>query len=201
MRRNGYPPRKEGIGDYAKKKTARYIERDEGQREEFVRTLEDLPDDAEIFYADEAGFEEYYSRTYGYAHRGERVYGEVAGKHFDRTSVAAAINEDNKITAPFAFKGCMNGALFQGWLEEIFVPCLTNPQQSVLIIDNATHHSKDAIQDTADGYGFRVIFLPKYSPDLNPIEKVWANIKNWLRLHMHEFGSFWDGLIHAFESR
>ena len=67
------------------------------------------------------------------------------------------------------------------------------------VIDNATHHSKNAILDIADEYGFKVIFLPAYSPDLNPIEKFWGNVKRRLRLHMHKFGTFWEALSHAFK--
>jgi hypothetical protein len=118
------------------KKTTQYMERNEKEREDFVHQVNSLPDDVEIFYADEAGFEEYYSRAYGYAHHGKRVYGKVLGKRCGRTSIVAALDENNNIIAPFAFKGYMNGDLFQGWLEEIFVPCLTNPEKTVLIIDS-----------------------------------------------------------------
>jgi len=93
----------------------------------------------------------------------------------------------------------MNADLFEGWVECIFVPCLVEPSKSVLIIDNATFHNKNRLWDIADEYGFRLIFLPPYSPDLNPIEKSWANIKNRLRLHMHEFSSFRLALTHAFK--
>ena len=97
------------------KKTPCYIERDEQERQEFIETIESLPEDAEVFYADESGFEEYYSRTYGYAPKGERVYGEVHGTRFERTSVIGAIDKDNEFTAGFAFKGYMNSDLFLGW--------------------------------------------------------------------------------------
>ena len=103
--------------------------------------------------------------------------------------------------AGFAFKGYMNSDLFERWLEQIFIPCVKNPKKSVIILDNASHHSKDKIQDIADENDISVIFLPKYSPDLNPIEKYWANIKNWLRLHLKEYDNFWDGFFHAFECR
>jgi len=160
-----------------------------------------LPDDAELYYADESGFEESYSRTYGYSQRGERVYGEVLGTHYGRTSIIGAINEADDFLAGFAFKGYMNSALFEGWLEHVFAPSLKNPGKSILFIDNATHHSKEAIFDIAEEFGFTVIFIPKYSPDLNPIEKYWANIKNWLRLHIHKFDSFWDAFVYAFGCR
>lgn len=163
--------------------------------------MNELPADAQVFYADEVGFEEYYSRTYGYAPRGERVYDDIPGTRFGRTSVVGAINANNEFFAGFAFKGYMNSDLFEGWLEQVFVPSLEKPKVSVLIIDNASHHPKGRIQDIADKYGFTVIFLPKYSPDLNPIELYWGNIKNWLRLYLKGFDSFWDGLIHAFGCR
>jgi len=133
--------------------------------------------------------------------RGERVYGEVSGTRYARVSVVGAINPNNEFLAGFAFKGYMNSDLFCGWLEHVFVPKLTSPEKSVLILDNASHHPKDAIQDIANEYGFSVIFLPKYSPDYNKIELYWANIKNWLRLHLYKFDSFWDGLIMAFGVR
>jgi len=155
----------------------------------------------EIYYADESGFDEDYSRSHGYAMRGERVFGEVYGTHFGRTSIVAALDKNNKLAAPFSFKGYMNGDLFEGWLEQVFVPCLTNPQKSLLVVDNATHHRKEAIYEIAEVHKFYVVFLPKYSPDLNPIEHIWACIKNWLRLHFRKFDSFADGLLHAFERR
>ena len=92
----------------------------------------------------------------------------------------------------------MDSGLFEGWLEYIFVPALKNPSKSVLILDNAPFHRKSAIYYIVDKYGFRVIFLPPYSPDLNPIEKLWANIKRRLRLHMHLFSTFKEALQHAF---
>jgi len=95
----------------------------------------------------------------------------------------------------------MNGDLFCGWLEHVYVPSLKSVRKSVLFIDNASHHPKDRILDIAEEYGFVVIFIPKYSPDYNKIEKYWANIKNWLRLYLQNFDNFWDGLIHAFGVR
>jgi transposase len=129
--------------------------------------------------------------------RGEKVIGNVSGKHFARTSIVAA-KHGSEIIAPFAFNGSMNGDLFEGWLEHILVPAFQNPAHSVLILDNASWHKKDAVYDLADEYGFKVIFLPPYSPDFNPIEKFWANVKRRLRLHIQEFSSFSDALAHAF---
>ena len=122
------------------------------------------------------GFDEYYSRECGYAPRGEKVIGKVSGMHFARTSIVAAKN-GSEIVAPFAFSGSMDGDLFEGWLEHVFVPTLKNSVKSVLILDNASFHRKNAIYDIANECGFVVLFLPPYSPDLNPFEKFWANVK------------------------
>jgi len=190
--------RKEGFRHYTKKNTIQYAERDEQKREEFISEIEALPEDTELHYGDESGFVEYYSREYGYALRGEPVIGIVSGSHFARTSIVAAKSAD-EVIAPFAFSGSMNGGLFLGWLEHVYVPALNHPSKTVLLLDNATHHPKDAIFDIAEEYGFKVMFLPQYSPDLNkPIENFWANVKRRLRLHMHEFPTFWDALSHAF---
>jgi len=173
------------------------VERDEKKRREFIEELESLPEDSELYYADESGFDEYYYREYGYAPRGEKVYGEISGKKFARTSVVAAKRGD-EIVAPFAFNGAMTADLFEGWVECVFLPCLSTPHKSVLMIDNATFHNKSRLEDIADEYGFRLLFLPPYSPDFNPIEKFWANIKNRLRLHLRDFDTFWSAFTYAF---
>ena len=174
-----------------------YKERDEVKRAEFIAEIEALPEDNELYYVDESGFDECYAREYGYAPRGKKVIGEISGRKFERTSIVAA-KKGKEIFAPFAFSGTMDGDLFEGWLEEILAPTLKNPDKSVIILDNASPHKKDRIYDIADDYGFKVIFLPPYSPDYNKIEKFWANVKNRLRKNMHKFESFWNALSYAF---
>ena len=93
----------------------------------------------------------------------------------------------------------MDGDLFEGWLEQVLVTVLKNPEKSVIFLDNASPHKKDRIYDIAADYGFKVIFLPPYSPDYNKIEKFWANVKNRLRKNMHNFFNFWDALSYAFK--
>jgi transposase len=125
------------------------------------------------------------------------VYGEVSGRRFARTSIVAAKCGD-KIVAPFAFQGSMDAGLFEGWLEQVLIPVLEHISRTVLILDNASVHNKLRLYELADDYGFRLIFLPPYSPDFNPIEKFWANVKNRMRLFMHNYSSFWHALTHAF---
>jgi transposase len=156
-----------------------------------------LPEGTELYYADESGIDEFYDRDYGYSHRGERVIGEVSGRKFKRTSIVSAYFNGKPI-APFEFDGSMDGDLFESWLEQIFVPELKNPEKSVLILDNASPHKKDNIYDIANKYGFKVVFLPPYSPDLNSIEKFGANLKNYLRNFSRFFKTIQDAIMNFF---
>jgi transposase len=158
-----------------------------------------LPEDTELYYGDECAVDEFYTREYGYALRGEKVIGEVSGRKFKRTNLVSAYLK-GKSVAPFEFEGTMDGDLFEGWLEHVFVPELKNPDKTVLILDNASPHKKDNICDIADEYGFRVIFLPPYSPDLNPIEKFWANLKIFLRNFSHLFKSIQLAIMIFFQT-
>jgi transposase len=189
---------------FTRKKTKSYKETDENERAMFVAEIMSLPPDSDLFYADESGFDEFYDREYGYAPCGVKVYGSVSGKHYVRTSIVAACRTDmsnpnggNEIVAPFAFQGTMDGDLFAGWAENVFVPMLTKPGKSVLLLDNASVHTSEMLADIAATYGFKIIFLPKYSPDFNPIEHWWANVKIRLRYNMRRFDSFWQALIFA----
>lgn len=68
---------------------------------------------------------------------------------------------------------------------------------SVIILDNASFHKSDEIIELAREYGCQIIFLPPYSPDLNPIEKVWANLKRYLRKCIKKFSQFREAITHA----
>jgi transposase len=189
---------------FTRKKTKNYKEADENERAMFVAEILVLPHDSDLFYADESGFDKFYHREYGYAPRGETVCSAVSGKHYARTSIVAACRTDmsnpnggNEIVAPFAFQGTMDGDLFAGRAENIFVPTLTNPGKSVLLLDNASVHKSEMLTDIAANYGFKIMFLPKYSPDFNPIEHWWANVKIRLRYNMRRFDSFFQSLMFA----
>ena len=158
-----------------------------------------MPEDSELYYTDESAIDEFYGREYGYAPRGEKVIGELSGQKFKRTNLVSAYFK-GKSVAPFEFEGTMDGDLFESWLEQVFVPELLNPEKSVLILDNASPHKKDNIMDIAYEYGFKVIFLPPYSPDLNPIENFWANLKIFLRNFAHNFKTIQDAIMNFFQA-
>lgn len=100
--------------------------------------------------------------------------------------------------APMEYAGTTDSVLFEFWFEN----CLLKEVQpgSVIVLDNATFHKKSVLPELAEKYGCKVIFLPPYSPDLNPIEKKWAWLKRKLRETLNNFDTFDDAIIGAFVS-
>ena len=84
-----------------------------------------------------------------------------------------------KSIAPFVFNGTCNTELFNNWVEQFLIKELTAGQ--VVVLDNATFHKSKKTKELIESVGCRVIFLLPYSPDLNPIEKFWANMKKWIK--------------------
>ena len=103
-----------------------------------------------------------------YAPRGQKVVAQISGKKFKRVNFAAGICM-GKWVAPIEYNGTTNSALFELWFEK----CLLREVKpgSVIVLDNATFHRKSVLPALAQRYGCSVLFLPPYSPDLNPIEK------------------------------
>ena len=147
------------------------------QRWLFRRELERLAPTA-VFYLDECGVDHRLYREYGRAPRGERIYQEVAGARRERTSIIAA-SQQNKLVAPLVFQGSCNTEVVDVYFEKILLPAL--PPGSVIVLDNARFHQSPTTQKLVESAGCRLLFLPPYSPDLNPIEHLWAAFKT--RLH------------------
>ena len=122
-------------------------------------------------------------REYAYAKRGKKVIGRISGKKHRRTGlVTAKLNK--KIVSPLQYNGSMDSALFEQWFEHRLIPEL--PSSSTITMDNASFHRKSRLIPIAEKYGHRIVFLPPYSPELNPVENFWA----WLRGKMKKFYLF-----------
>jgi transposase len=140
------------------------------------------------------GINKYLYREYGRAPKGVRVPGKIPGKKFQRLSIIAAKCED-EIVERHEYDGTMNSRLFEFWFMLLLKVI---PQGSSVIMDNASFHRKKTLKNMAEEAGCKVVFLPPYSPDFNPIEKVWANLKKFLRNHLNRFQSVSDGVCHYF---
>lgn len=127
-----------------------------------------------LVYIDESGFEPDAYRRYGWRLRGQKVHGERSGKKRPRISLIAA-RRGGDFLAPVLFPGTTNAALVNGWLKTML--CQELHPHSTLIFDNAAFHKKNDLEAIAQEQGHHVLFLPPYSPDFNPIERDFANLK------------------------
>jgi len=132
-----------------------------------------------IIYFDESGFEEDVRRDAGWAPKGVRIYGDVRGGKNPRTNLIMAQRRKSKVwLVPILFEGSCEGTTVLWWIKEHLLAALTKP--SVIIMDNAPFHPKAKIKALLQEHGHKLLCLPKYSPDLNPIENTFAAIKsNW----------------------
>lgn len=107
--------------------------------------------------------------------RGERLAGITHGKRQGRTNVIGAWSSGKKLFATQSYEHTINKATFRDWLKTSLLPHLQ--EGMVVIMDNASWHRGDDIKDLIESTGATLRKLPPYSPDLNPIEKAWANLK------------------------
>ena len=152
-------------------------------------------DPKRIAYVDETGIDTYLQREYAYSKRGVKVIGRVSGKRYKRVGIVAA-KLGNKIISPLQYEGTMNSELFEQWFENCL--CVDLPSNSVIVMDNATFHRKSSLSFIAHRHGHKIIFLPPYSPELNPIENFWSWLKGKLRKVLGDFDCFDDALCYCF---
>ena len=135
-----------------------------------------------IVYLDETGFEHSAHRLFAWMARGSRVFGYVDGQRRPRTSLVGGYL-NHRLIAPLLFEGTCNTEVFNAWLKQQLLPSL--PTGSLLVLDNAAFHKAASTQAMVQSAGHRLLFLPPYSPHLNPIEKCWANLKRQRQYHAH----------------
>lgn len=149
-----------------------------------------------LVYVDECGIDQCLYREYARAPRGQKVFTKISGRKFKRTNIVAGICQGNWV-APLEYTGTTDSILFEFWFEHCLLKEVN--QGAVIVLDNATFHRKTVLPDLAKKYGCEVLFLPPYSPDLNPIEKKWAWIKRNLRENLLHFRSFSLALENSFQ--
>jgi transposase len=114
----------------------------------------------------------------GWGPRGKKLIGKTPHGHWRTMTFIAALRSD-RIDAPYVLDTPINGQLFTAWVEQCLVPTLS--PGDVVILDNLSSHKRPAVRQAIRRAGARLLFLPPYSPDLNPIEQVFAKLKHLLR--------------------
>jgi transposase len=139
------------------------------------------------------------ARTRARAPRGQRAIGAVPHGHWQTSTFLAALRH-NDLTAPCVLDGPINGAAFQAYVEQVLVPTLL--PGDIVVMDNLGSHKGAAVQHAIERAGATLLFLPPYSPDLNPIEQLFAKLKALLRkIGARSLDALWAALasvLHRF---
>jgi len=129
-------------------------------------------------FLDESGSSIAMTRLFGRAAKGERIFDTVPQNYGSNITMLAALSLSG-ISAPMTVKGAVDAMVFKAYVEQVLCPTLC--AGDVVIMDNLGAHKVSGIRELIEATGARVIYLPPYSPDLNPIEKCWSKIKTALR--------------------
>jgi transposase len=135
-------------------------------------------DAGRLIYVDEAAATTAMARRRARAAPGERAVGEVPCGHWSVTTMVAAIGLTG-VVAALTYAGATDAEAFATFVEEVLGPQLRSGD--VVVLDNLSAHKTERVRRGVEARGASLVFLPPYSPDLNPIEKAWSKVKAWLR--------------------
>lgn len=145
-----------------------------------------------IVYSDESGIDDNEVPLTGWAPRGKRCNATKKAFRKTRYNITAALNV-NRLFAPFVFEGYSNAAVYETYVQYVLAPSLKPGQ--IVVIDNARFHKTKKIVDLIESAGCRIIFLPPYSPDLNPIEHCWSFVKSAIRKAAEVIGDCYEATV------
>ena len=135
-------------------------------------------DPAKLIFIDETGTSTKMARLRGRAKRGQRCRAAIPHGHWKTTTFTAGLRL-NGLAAPMVLDGPMNGDAFLAYIEQVLVPELA--KGDVVIMDNLPAHKVTGVRQAIEGAGARILYLPPYSPDFNPIEMAFSKLKALLR--------------------
>lgn len=133
---------------------------------------------ARLVFVDESGANTQMTRRGGRAACGERLAAWVPHRHYQASTLIAAMRLSGA-AAPCLFEGAMDGEMFLAWVVQGLVPILQ--KEDVVIMDNLATHKVAGVREAIEGAGARLLYLPPYSPDFNPIENMWSKVKQLVR--------------------
>ena len=148
------------------------------RRREQWRKYQNRLDPARLVFVDETWAKTNMAPLRGWAPVGERLRAKVPYGHWRTMTFIAALRHD-RIDAPCVLDQPINGTSFLAWIEQFLAPTLA--AGDIVILDNLSSHKHPAVRQAIRRAGAKLLFLPPYSPDLNPIEQVFAKLKHLLR--------------------
>jgi transposase len=131
-----------------------------------------------LVFVDESGANTKMTRLRGRALAGQRLLGRIPHGHYQTSTLISGMRLSGPC-APWLFAGPMNGEMFLSWVAQGLAPTLQ--KGDVVIMDNLATHKIHGIVAAIEAVGARLLYLPPYSPDFNPIENMWSKIKQILR--------------------
>jgi transposase len=135
-------------------------------------------DPKRLVFIDETSVASNITRLYGRAPRGERLVHKVLHGKWTTTTFIAALRH-HRVSAPFVLEGAMSGETFRAYVEQILAPTLK--RGDIVFMDNVPVHKVAGVREAIERRGAIPVYLPAYSPDLNPIEQLFAKLKAVLR--------------------
>lgn len=183
------------LGFTRKKKTLHATEQNrEDVAESRAKWREEQPtlDPAKLIFIDETSTATNMGCMYGYAIQGERLHADVPNGHRKTSTFIGGLRQDG-MTAPCVIDGPINGEIFLAYVKQILVPTL-KPGDTV-IMDNVSSHKVSGVQEAIEAVGAKLLYLPPYSPDFNPIEMAFSKFKSILRKKaLRTIEALWDAL-------
>lgn len=146
-------------------------------REGWKRNQNELPIQR-TFFIDESGAMTNMSRHHARSPIGQRAYCMIPAGHWKTVSMIGAIGLEGPV-ATMAIEGAVDGEVFKVYVREILVPILR--KGDMVVMDNLSSHKVAGVREMIEATGAGLLFLPPYSPDLNPIENIWSKVKQKLR--------------------
>ena len=181
MQHHGGSQCPETIGLPALKKTIRATEQDrpdvKAQRKEWAKKTADL-DPKRLVFVDESGAKTNLTPRWGRLKKGRRLYDSTPAGRWNTTTVVSSVRLDGS-TPTMVLAGACDGDAFRSYVNEILTPSLR--PGDIVVLDNLSIHKVKGITDAVENVGAELWYLPPYSPDLNPIEKMFSKLKTNLR--------------------
>jgi transposase len=151
---------------------------DVARRRTLWRKYQDRVDPRRLVFIDETWAKTNMTRRHGWTWRGQPLHGKAPHGRWTTMTFLAALRHD-RIAAPCLLDGPINGVSFLAWVRQFLLPTLKSGD--IVVMDNLGSHKAITVRQALRTVGAKLFFLPPYSPDLNPIEQVFAKLKVLLR--------------------